>query len=249
MSKHNSFGVVLATVLLLLFWQGASMALDRAFLPTPGASFKAFFVLCANGTMLPQLAVSAMRVAVSTALGLTLAVPLGLFCGRSEMAYRLAAPLVAILYPLPKVVFLPVLVVLFGLGDLPKILLITLIIFFQLFVVVQDAARELPRESVDAMRTLSNRKWAVFCHLLWPACLPSMLTALRVSVGTSVAVLFFAETFASFNGVGYLILDGMESRRYDAMFAGIICMGLLGILFYEAIYLAEKYFCRWQHLS
>ena len=230
--------IVIATLALLAFWELASLALDKAFLPGPLTSFKAFVALCADGEMWPQFG-------MSTALGVLLAVPLGLACGRSEKLYHIATPLVAILYPLPKVVFLPILVVLFGLGNLPKIVLITLIIFFQIFVVVCDAAHQLPQESVDAMHTMSRRTWDVFRHLLMPACLPQVLTSLRISVGTSVAVLFFAETFASFDGLGYLILDGMERREYPDMFAGIIGMALLGVLLYEIIYFVEKRCCRW----
>lgn len=241
----KGLSIIIATLALLLCWELASVALDKAFLPGPVASFVAFIQLCLEGKMLPQFAVSAMRVVVSTALGVLLAVPLGMACGRSERLYQLSAPLVAILYPLPKVVFLPVLVVLFGLGNLPKILLITFIIFFQIFVVVCDAAHQLPQESVDAMHTMSRRTMDVFRHLLLPACLPSVLTSLRISVGTSVAVLFFAETFASFDGLGYLILDGMDAREYPDMFAGIIGMALLGVLFYEGIYFIEKRCCRW----
>lgn len=243
--KHKSVSIIIASLLLLLLWQGASMALDKAFLPGPWTSFKAFVALCQSGEMWPQFRISAARVLISTALGVVLAVPLGMACGRSETLYQVATPLVAILYPLPKVVFLPILVVLFGLGDLPKIVLITLIIFFQIFVVVCDASHQLPQESVDAMHTMSKKRWDVFRHLLLPACLPSVLTSLRISIGTSVAVLFFAETFASFDGLGYLILDGMERREYPDMFAGIIGMALLGVLLYECIYYLEKRCCRW----
>lgn len=244
MKKAGS--ILLATLALLLAWQLASLALDKAFLPGPLTSFAAFFALCKEGEMWPQFVLSAWRVLSATALGVLLAVPLGMACGRSALLYRVSAPLVAILYPLPKVVFLPVLVVLFGLGNLPKILLITLIIFFQIFVVVCDAARKLPQESVDAMHTMSRRTGNVFCHLLLPACLPQVLTSLRISVGSSIAVLFFAETFASFDGLGYLILDGMDARDYPDMFAGIIGMALLGVLFYEGLYLVEKHLCRWR---
>lgn len=237
--------IVIATLALLAFWELASLALDKAFLPGPLTSFQAFLTLCAEGEMGPQFLVSTLRVLTSTVLGVLLAVPLGMACGRSEKLYHIATPLVAILYPLPKVVFLPILVVLFGLGNLPKIVLITLIIFFQIFVVVCDAAHQLPQENVDAMHTMSRRTWDVFRHLLMPACLPQVLTSLRISVGTSVAVLFFAETFASFDGLGYLILDGMERREYPDMFAGIIGMALLGVLLYEIIYFVEKRCCRW----
>lgn len=241
----KSVSIVIATAVLLLIWEAASLVLDKAFLPTPFVSFRAFAALCAEGEMWPQFAISAGRVLVSTALGVVLAVPLGMACGRSPQLYHVATPLVAILYPLPKVVFLPILVVLFGLGNLPKIVLITLIIFFQIFVVVCDASHQLPQESVDSMHTMSTRTWDVFRHLLMPACLPAVLTSLRISVGTSVAVLFFAETFASFDGLGYLILDGMDRREYPDMFAGIIAMALLGVLLYECIYFIEKRCCRW----
>ncbi len=243
--KNKTLSILASTLVLLLLWHGASLALDKAFLPTPAASVKAFVGLCSDGEMWPQFFVSAYRVITATLLGVALALPLGLACGRSTLLHRLASPMVAILYPLPKVVFLPILVVLFGLGDMPKIILITIIIFFQIFVVVSDAAHQLPQESVDAMHTLTRNKWEVFRHLLLPATLPQMLTSLRISVGTSVAVLFFAETFASFDGLGYLILDGMERRDYADMFAGIMGMALLGVLFYEIIYLIEKKFCRW----
>lgn len=243
--KNKAISITIASTALLIIWHLASVALDKAFLPTPLMSFEAFVALCADGQMWPQFQISAMRVLLSTVLGVLLAVPLGLACGRNKMLYHISTPLVAILYPLPKVVFLPILVVLFGLGNLPKIILITLIIFFQIFVVVCDAAYQLPQECVDAMYTLSKKKWVVFRHLLLPACLPQMLTSLRISVGTSVAVLFFAETFASFDGLGYLILDGMECRDYPDMFAGIIGMALLGVLFYECLYFIEKRCCRW----
>lgn len=241
----KALSIVIASVFLLLCWQLASMALDKAFLPGPLTSFRAFVDLCIEGKMWPQFCISALRVLGSTALGVLLAVPLGMACGRSERLYQISTPLVAILYPLPKVVFLPILVVLFGLGNLPKVVLITLIIFFQIFVVVCDAAHQLPQESVDSMHTMSRRLSDVFQHLLLPACLPSVLTSLRISVGSSIAVLFFAETFASFDGLGYLILDGMERREYPDMFAGIIGMALLGVLLYECIYFIEKHCCRW----
>lgn len=243
--KRQVLPVLFSSLFLLLFWEVASLFLNKPFLPTPMASFVAFYHLCAQGIMWQQFFVSAMRVILSTVIGVLLAAPLGLLVGRSRFLYQLANPLVAILYPLPKIVFLPILVVLFGLGNLPKIALITFIIFFQIFVVVSDASHQLPQETMDAIATLTEKKWDVFRHVLWPACLPAMLTSLRVSVGTSIAVLFFAETFASFDGLGYLILDGMERRQYADMFAGIIGMALLGILMYEGIRWIEKRYCMW----
>ena len=95
---RKSVSIVIATLALLLVWQAASLALDKAFLPTPLVSFRAFWDLCVSGEMWPQFGISAMRVLVSTALGVLLAVPLGMACGRSERLYHVATPLVAILW-------------------------------------------------------------------------------------------------------------------------------------------------------
>ncbi|MDR1070483.1 MAG: ABC transporter permease subunit, partial [Gracilibacteraceae bacterium] len=191
--------------------------------------------------------VSAARILVSTVLALALAVPLGILLGRSAWAARLGGPLVAMLYPLPKVVFLPVLVVLLGLGDAPKILLIMLVIFFQITVVTWDAAAAVPAASLLSLRSLHAGPWQILRHLILPCCLPHILTSLRITTGTAVAVLFFAETFASFDGLGYFILNGMETREYTVMYAGIIAMALLGLLFYAVIGILEKIFCAWRY--
>lgn len=76
--------------------------------------------------------------------------------------------------------------------------------------------------------------------------LHDFLTAVKVSIGTSIAVLFFVETFASFNGLGYLILDAMEKREYPEMYGGIIAMSLLGIFLYFTVSVLERRFCRWK---
>ncbi|MFZ5753474.1 MAG: ABC transporter permease, partial [Bacillota bacterium] len=87
--------------------------------------------------------------------------------------------------------------------------------------------------------------WQTYRHLVWPYCLPKILTSLRVSLGTAIAVLFLAETFASTDGLGYFILDAMERKEYPAMYAGILAMGLLGVITYALVDLIENRFCKW----
>lgn len=235
----------LAALLILGLWELAALWLDRPFLPTPLASFLAFARLMREGAMLPALLISTYRVVASSVLALAFAIPLGIAMGRKPWVNRLFSPLVTVLYPLPKVVFLPILVVLLGLGNAPKLLLIALIIFFQILVVMRDAVLSIPEESLLSMRSLSATPWQTLRHLIWPRCLPELLTSLRISVGTAIAVLFFAETFASFDGLGHLILNGMERRDYAAMYAGIIGMALLGIVLYELLALLERRYCHW----
>jgi NitT/TauT family transport system permease protein len=236
----------LAACFLIILWQFASLLVDKPFLPRPFAAIKEFFVLFGQGVLTGHFFISTYRVVISTILAFLLAVPLGMLLGRNGKVDSFFAPLIYILYPLPKVVFLPILVVFLGLGNMPKIVLITIVIFFQLLVTVRDSARAVSYQSLQVMYSLNASNWQIYRHLIWPSCLPDVLTSLRIALGTAIAILFLAETFASQNGLGYFILDAMEKRDYGQMYAAIMAMGFLGLLLYEVVDLLEKRFIKWQ---
>ena len=245
---HKLLGYLGAAALLLVGWQLLALVVDSAALPGPvGAlgTFAANFVT----DLVPEMLVSAWRVVVSMALGTALAVPLGLVIGRSPRLDTVAAPLVFLTYPVPKIVFLPVLLVLFGIGSLPKIALITLIVFFQILVTARDAARAIPSGSVLSVRSLGADRAQVFRHVVVPAALSDVFTALRISTGTAIAVLFFSESIAGTDGIGYYIIDAWSRIAYRDMFAGIIAMALVGVVLYEALELAEARVCRWTRVG
>lgn len=237
-------GYLGATAVLLACWWALAALVGSPALPTPGAALRDFARLW-RGELWPQLLVSAWRVGLSMAIGLATAAPLGLLIGRLRRLDALAAPLIYLSYPIPKIVFLPVLLVLFGIGDAPKVALITLIVFFQMLVTARDAARNVPAAALLSMRSLGATRWQVFRHVVVPAALPDLFTALRVSSGTAIAVLFFSESVAGTSGLGYYIIDAWSRIAYSEMFAGIIAMALLGVVLYEIIDAAEARLCRW----
>ena len=147
---RKALGYVLAIVFILAGWELTALAVNNAALPGP---FEAVpMVGLYFGDLWPAFLVSLYRVVVAMLIGTVLAIPLGLVCGRSPRVDAVFAPILYFLYPLPKVVLLPVLVVLMGLADAPKIALIALTIFFQVLVTVRDAAQSVPEESVVSMR-------------------------------------------------------------------------------------------------
>lgn len=247
-SLHSIQGYLLAFLFLVILWQLCSFFLDRPFFPPPLEVGREFLSLTARGELMPHFAISSYRVMVSLGLSFLLAVPLGLVLGRTPTLDRIAAPMVYLLYPLPKVVFLPIIVILFGLGNMPKIILITLIVFFQILVASRDAAKDIPPQWLLSLKSLHASTWQTYRHLIWPACLPRIFTSLRVSLGTSIAVLFLAETFASSDGLGFYILDSMERRSYPAMYSGILSMALLGAVTYALVDFLENSLCRWNKL-
>jgi len=167
--------------------------------------------------------------------------------GQMPSLDRIFAPLIYIVYPIPKIVFLPVILVLFGSGDASKVLLVGLILFFQVLVVVRDQAARLRPELITSVRSMGAGRRALFRYVYLPACVPAVLTALRVSVGTAIAVLFIAETYATDSGLGYyIIVESWGALRYAQMYAGVLAMSLLGLTLYFVVDGLDRRLCPWR---
>ena len=235
-----------AVLVLLVLWQLAAWALNKPILPSPLLVGIAFVEELRRD--LPEhFLVSLWRVVASTFLAIALAAPAGLVLGQSKKLNSLFSPLIYLLYPIPKVVFVPVVLLLLGIGDLPKIVIIFLILFFQVLVLVRDQAAALRPELIQSVRSLGAGRRALFRFVYLPASLPAVLTALRQSVGTAVAVLYVAELFATQKGLGYYIyLNGSTLFNYPAMYAGIVAMSLLGLGLYFTVDWLERRLCPWQ---
>jgi ABC-type nitrate/sulfonate/bicarbonate transport system permease component len=240
-------GYVGASVALLAGWWLVSLAVGSPALPGPGLAFAAFFAEWP--VIWPHILISAARVLAAMAIGTALAVPLGLVLGRSPRADAIAAPVIYLTYPIPKVVFLPVLMILFGLGNVPKVMLIAIIVFFQILVTARDAAKAVPEASVLSVRSLGATRFDIYRHVVIPASLPDIFTALRIGTGTAIAVLFLTETIAGTDGIGYYIGDSWGRIDYPAMFGGIIGMALLGVVLYEALNALEAATTRWRRVA
>lgn len=243
-TARRTLGYLGATLVLLLGWQILSIALRSPVLPGPGRALPKFVELIP--TLLPHALLSLSRTLAALLIGTILAVPLGLAIGRSRRADALFGPLIFLTYPVPKIVFLPIILVLFGLGNTSKIVLIGMIVFFQILVTARDAARGVPDSAVLSVRSLGATRLDIVWHVVFPAALPEIFTALRIGIGTAIAVLFFSETIAGTDGLGWFIIDAWGLIDYPRMFAGILAMALLGVILYEALDVAEAWATRWK---
>ena len=242
--------VALAALALLVLWEAAALLVNRSILPTPVRVLEVFVAETLNGNMLGHAVASLRRVLAAILLALAVAVPLGLILGQSPRLNRVFSPVIYLLYPVPKVVLVPVVLLFFGVGDLPKIIIIFMILFFQILVLVRDQAASLPAELLQSVRSLGAGRRALFRFVYLPASLPAILTALRQSVGTAVAVLYITELFATQKGLGYYIYyNGSTLLNYPAMYAGVLAMSLLGLGLYFTVDWLEKRLCRWQFVA
>jgi NitT/TauT family transport system permease protein len=223
---------VLGLLMFLFFWQVLAWVVRRPIMPSPVVVLPLFFTSIFGELGLHLLA-STGRVLAAIGVAVISAVPVGLGLGQIPKLDRIFSPLIAIVYPIPKIVFLPVIYVLMGITDVSKILLIALIIFFQILVVVRDEAANLHPELILSVRSLGAGRRALFRYVYIPASLPAVLTALRVSTATAIAVLFIAEQSLTTYGLGYfIVVETYQVLRYPQMYTGILAMSLLGLSLY-----------------
>jgi ABC-type nitrate/sulfonate/bicarbonate transport system permease component len=237
--RSNTRAALIGLLMFFAIWQVLAWIIQRPIMPSPFEVLPIFGVSLFGKLGIHFLA-SAGRVLAAIGTAVVTAVPIGLGLGQLPKVNRIFAPLIAIVYPIPKIVFLPVIYVLMGITDISKIFLIALIIFFQILVVVRDEAANLHPELILSVRSLGAGRRALFRYVYFPASLPAMLTALRVSVGTAIAVLFIAEQSLTTYGLGYyIVVETYQVLRYPEMYAGILAMSLLGLVLYFVIYHLE----------
>lgn len=240
---------LLAMVAILGVWELLAVAVGQATLPDPPTVVVAFAVALPRGLAWHAL-ISLYRVALATLLAVAAAAPVGLALGQSPRWDRFVAPMVYLTYPVPKIVLLPILLIFLGLGDASKVAIIFLILFFQVLVVVRDASHSVRPELVHSVRSLGARRRQLLRYVYLPACLPAILTSLRVSVGTAIAVLFFVESFGTSSGLGYyIIVESWGRMAYAQMYAGVLAMSLLGVGLYFILDLLQKRLCGWVELG
>jgi len=240
------WGTLLALLALVVAWQILALLLKQPILPTPVEVAGTLVKEVTQGSLMAHFGASLWRVLASMILSVALAAPAGLVLGQSQRWNRFFSPFIYWLYPIPKVVLVPVVLLFLGIGDLAKIVIIFLVLFFQILVLVRDAASSLRPELIQSVRSLGAGRRALFRYVYLPASLPAILTALRQSVGTALAVLYIAELFATQYGLGYYIfLNGSTLLNYPAMYAGIVAMSVMGMLLYFGIDGLERILCPW----
>lgn len=238
--------VGLASLAVLAVWELAALAANRPILPPPTEVAVALWRESGRGLPMHFLA-SLGRVAAGIALSVLLGAPAGLALGMSKRLSRVFDPVVYILYPIPKVVLVPVIFLVVGVGDAAKIAMIFIILVFQVLVLVRDQAAAIPPALVSSVRSLGAGRRALFRFVYLPACVPAILTSLRQGVGTAVAVLYVAELVATKWGLGYYIyFQGSTLMDYPAMYAGVVAMSVLGLGLYFGVDAAERRLCPWK---
>lgn len=232
-------------IMLNVLWYIMALVVNMRVLPKPSYIYFNLWKLSGDKLYL-HVAFSLYRACSGLIISLFIGMAIGILMAYSRTWNRLLNPLVYFTYPIPKTALLPVVMLIFGLGDASKIIIIVLIVIFQVIVAVRDAVMDIPQETYNPIRSLGASRLQIFKNITLPAILPALFTNLRLSVGTALSILFFTEGYGTKYGIGYYILDAWTRIDYVAMYAGIIVISLLGFLLFICIDILEETICKWK---
>ncbi len=227
----------------LILWETIHLILHTRTIPSPIDTIA--YTITRSGILIKHSLASIARVLTGISIAMLLGVPTGIYLGVNHLFRRLFSPLLYFIYPVPKVAFLPVFMMLFGLGNVSKVLLIIFIIIFQIILSVRDGVDQIPKQQFKVMDSFCATTRQKYRYLILPAILPQIFSGLRISIGISLASLFFAENYATTYGIGYYILSAWTKMNYVEMFAGILVLGFIGVLLYQMLDLIETRITPW----
>lgn len=248
MNREWSKRVIGASGAIFLFvgvWWLASLILQKTLLPSPWAVFVNIPSLFQKEMGL-HIQVSGYRIFLGMLYALSGGFILGLLMGSLPKWRYLFDPLIYLTYPIPKMALLPIVMLLGGLGDSSKIMMIVLIVLPQVAISVRDAVRQIPENNYDVYRALKANKWQQFCQITLPATLPGVLSGARISLGTAISILFFTENYGTQYGMGYFIMDSWTRMDYPAMYGGILILSSFGLVLFLLLDLLSFWICKWQ---
>jgi NitT/TauT family transport system permease protein len=239
---------LLSLFVFLALWQGIVRLGGYApfILPTPGRVAARLWGLMASGALWFHASVTLREVLAGLGLGLLTAILLGYALAHSPLAERLLAPYIVASQSVPVVAIAPLLVIWFGAGLLPKILVSALIVFFPVLVNTVVGVRSVGRDLHDLMRALEASRWQTIRMLEAPAALPVLLGGLKVGATLAVIGAVVGEFVASNRGLGYLLKQGQELYDTALIFVGIGALVALAQLLYGAVALMERVLLRWR---
>lgn len=228
---------IAGVALFLAAWEAASLIVgDSVILPSVSQTAHTFYTYLGrpypsqSKPLLPDLLISLRRVVIGFAAGVILGIGAGTAMFSSTTVRHLIDPVIEVTRPLPPLAFIPVLIVWFGIGELPKEVLIALAVLPVMVVATVAALDEVPEELRLCSRTLGASRAYSLWHVQVRGALPGIITGMRIAMGVAWGSILAAEMIAATSGVGYLIMQAGNFLNTSIVFSGIITIAAAGLV-------------------
>ncbi len=222
-------GLLVPIMIIFIWWLGSNAFWWNTFLlPSPTQTASAFFSYLQNGELQKHVCASLSRIIKGFGLSAVIALSLALLCSQFPALLTQIEPTLEFFRHIPPMSVIPLLILWFGIGESPKIILIILATFFPVFLNTLQGIKASDPKLTEVAKVFGYSHWNQFRFVVLPEAIPSILTGLRLGLGYSWRALVAAELVAAASGLGYMILDAEKLSRSDVVLMGIFVIGALG---------------------
>ncbi|WP_342526485.1 ABC transporter permease [Chryseomicrobium sp. FSL W7-1435] len=233
-------------VLLIAVWQMIYTFgdYDAVLFPPPIAVGTAILSLIQDGTLITHIQVSLYRFLLGYLSAVVIAVGLGLLLGRLPLLWSILDPIAQVIRPVSPIAWSPFIVLWFGIGDIPAIVIIFIAAFFPVLLSTVGAVRKVDANYLKVADNFEVKGFQLLFKVIFPAAFPFIANGLHIAVGTAWIFLVAGEMVGAQSGLGYLIVDARNSMRLDFVMAGIVFIGVLGLLLDKVVGVFERWINR-----
>jgi NitT/TauT family transport system permease protein len=217
-------------LVVLLVWEGLSRAklIDPLFWPAPSTLWDTAVELFTEKDLLGDIGISLYRIIMGFLLGTIPGIIVGLAMGLFWPVRVFLMPIASAIYAIPKIAILPLVIIAFGIGELSKIMIVAISIFFLVALNTMSGVLSIDTQYRDVARNLGASRWELFWTVALPGSLPSIFTGMRLSLGFALVVIVGAEFLAADKGIGFMIWQNYQTLRIKQMFVGLVITGIMG---------------------
>jgi len=248
-AKHHDLLIGIASpVVLVLVWELCARigAIDTRFFPAPSQVAVKLAALVGSGALWTDTAASLTRLFWGVLLGGIPALVLGIIMGLYRPIRAVFEPLVAATYPIPKSAILPLILLIFGLGEASKIVMVATGVFYPVLINSMAGVLEINKIYLDVGHNFKASRWQVFTTIALPGAMPLIMTGVKLGVGLGLILITIAEMVGAENGLGHMIWNAWEILSVETMYVGLIVIALLGFLFSLALTELERWLVPWK---
>jgi len=234
---------IIGLLLLLGIWQGLVLSgkYDKSLMPAPLDVLFGISELIVSGVFLNHISVSLLRFAIGYFFAAVLGIILGLIFGWFYKLWELFDPIVQVLRPISPIAWFPIIVLWFGIGELPAIVIIFIAAFYPILLSTVASVRKIDQVCLKVAKNFGIKQPHILTKIVFPAAFPHIATGLHIAIGSAWVFLVAGEMVGVQNGLGFLIVDARNNLRTDLVLSGIILIGILGLILDKLIKIMEKW--------
>jgi NitT/TauT family transport system permease protein len=245
--RRDRILAIATPILLLALWELAARAgwIDFRYFPAPTEIIGQGVKLTRDGMLTDQLLITLWRLVLGLLIGGVPAVLIGLAMGLYRPLRAMLDPLIAATYPIPRSALLPLIILVFGLGESSKVFMVALGTFYPIVINTAVGVTSIPRIYLDVAHNYGAKGFRLFRTVALPGALPMIMTGVRLSVGLALIMIVIAEMFGAEEGLGFMLWNSWQVFAIDTMYVGLLTIGILGYLVNLITVVAERRLVPW----